>query len=288
MTIVGVKQTQTRQPEARPRPAIGLGGVSVRLGQRTALSRIDCEIGAGAFVGLLGPNGSGKTTLLRAVLGILPLAAGRVDVFGGPPREARDLIAYLPQRQQVELNLPIRAAEVVMMGRLRHAGWLRSPRREDKEIVGWALERVGLAERRNAPIRELSFGQQQRLFFARALAQEGRLILLDEPMTGVDSKTQDIFVELLGALHAEGRTIVMATHDLNMAACVCDNLFILNQRLVAYGPVDETFKPAVLQEAYGAHLHFVEALPADGHAQVLEDVHHHDSEQGTPTVAGLV
>ncbi len=260
----------------------------MRLGDRLALAEIDCEIGAGAFVGLLGPNGSGKSTLLRAVLGLLPFAAGRVEVFGRPPGQARDLFSYLPQRQHLGLDLPIRAADAVMMGRLRHAGWLRSPSREDRELVAWALEQVGLADRRNAPLRELSFGQQQRLLFARALVQQGELILLDEPMTGVDSQTQDLFVELLSGLHAAGRTIVMATHDLNMAACVCDSLLILNQSLVAYGPVSETFTPAVLQQAYGAHLHFVEALPSAGHAQVLEDVHHHETETGeAPTGAGL-
>jgi ABC-type Mn2+/Zn2+ transport system ATPase subunit len=125
----------------------------------------------------------------------------------------------------------------------------------------------------------MSYGQQQRVLFARALAQEGRILLLDEPMNGVDSKTQDLFLDLLGRLHAEGKSIVMATHDLNQAACICDNLCVLNQRLIAYGPVERTLTNEVLQAAYGAHIHFVEAPDAAGHAQVLEDVHHHETDE---------
>jgi ABC-type Mn2+/Zn2+ transport system ATPase subunit len=261
-------------------PAIRLAGVSVRLGDRLALDRIDCEVAAGAFVGVLGPNGSGKSTLLRAVMGILPLTGGRIEVFGREPAAARDFLSYLPQRQEVELDLPVRAADVVMMGRLRHTGWLRGPSGEDRDVVAWALEQVGLAERRASPIRELSFGQQQRVFLARALAQQGRIIVLDEPMTGVDAPTEELFVALLERFHAEGRTIVMATHDLNQAACVCDSLIVLNQRLVAAGAVRETFTPAVLQAAYGGHIHFVSPSPDGGHVQVLEDVHHHETDHG--------
>jgi manganese/iron transport system ATP-binding protein len=163
------------------------------------------------------------------------------------------------------------------MGRLRHTGWLRPPGREDKEIAAWALEQVGLADRRNSAVGEMSFGQQQRVFFARTLAQQGRIILLDEPMNGVDINTQDLFLELLARFHGEGRTIVMATHDLNQAACVCDNLCVLNQHLVAYGPVGQTLTNDVLQAAYGAHLHFVDGEAA-AHVQVLEDVHHHATD----------
>ena len=252
-----------------------LSNVSVRLGDRLALRDISVAIEPGAFVGLLGPNGSGKSTMLRAILGILPLAAGEVRVEGLEPKDARDVFSYLPQRQRVEFGTPLRAWDVVMMGRLRHTGWLRRPSAEDRDVVAWALEKVRMLDRRDSPIGQLSFGQQQRIFLGRALAQQGRLILLDEPMNGVDPQTQDFFVDLLTSFHQEGRTIVMATHDLNMAACICDTLCILNQRLIAYGSVAETFKPDILREAYGTHLHFVEVTP-DGHAEVLEDVHHHE------------
>jgi ABC-type Mn2+/Zn2+ transport system ATPase subunit len=277
-----VRATELTAPSlaaARPGAAVRLDHASVRLGERLALSDVTCSIAPGAFVGLLGPNGSGKSTLIRATLGILPLAGGRIEVEGEEPGRVRDVFSFLPQRQRVDLDVPLRVWDVVMMGRIRHTGWLRSPRREDRETVAWALEQVAMIDRRESSIGELSFGQQQRVFLARALAQEGRIILLDEPMNGVDTQTQDLFVDLLGAFHDGGKTIVMATHDLNMAACICDTLLILNQRLVAFGPVAETFEPEVLREAYGTHLHFIE-VPAPGvHPEVLEDAHHHDGAE---------
>lgn len=254
--------------------ALSLSHVSVRLGDRLALEDVSLDVVHGAFVGLLGPNGSGKSTLLRAALGILPLAAGEVRIDGRQPQDARDLFSYLPQRQRVELETPLKAWDVVMMGRLRHTGWLGRPSPQDVEAVAWAFETVQMSDRRDSPIGQLSFGQQQRIFMARALSQQGNLVLLDEPMNGVDPQTQDLFVELLDSFHHEGKTIVMATHDLNMAACICDTLCILNRRLIAFGPISETFRPEILREAYGTHLHFVQ-VSAEGHAEVLEDVHHH-------------
>jgi manganese/iron transport system ATP-binding protein len=254
-------------------PALRLDHVSVRLGERLALNDISFEVQTGAFVGLIGPNGSGKSTLLRAALGVLPLTTGRVEIEGQTPQEARDAFAYLPQRQQLEMDLPLRAWDVAMMGRLRHTGWLRPAGKADKDAVAWALERVGMLDRRSSAVGELSFGQQQRVLFARALAQEGRILLLDEPMNGVDPKTQELFLDLLAGFHAEGRTILMATHDLNQAAEVCDTVCVLNQRLVAYGPLRQTLTEDVLRDAYGVHLHFMGGGPEGAH--VLEDAHHH-------------
>jgi manganese/iron transport system ATP-binding protein len=255
-------------------PAVRLEHVSVTLSGRLALRDITCSIPAGSFVGLIGPNGSGKSTMLRAVLGIVPLAEGVVEIAGGPPQQARDLFAYLPQRSQLEMDLPLRAWDIVMMGRIRRSGLLRPSSKRDREVVDQALERVGLTGRRNSAIGEMSFGQQQRVFFARALAQEGQIVLLDEPMNGVDSTTQEVFLDVLGALQAEGRTILMATHDLGQAAQVCDKLCILDQRLIAFGAPNETLTEDVLREAYGVHLH----LPAADH--VLEDAHHHEISPG--------
>jgi ABC-type Mn2+/Zn2+ transport system ATPase subunit len=201
---------------------------------------------------------------------VVPLAEGKVEVAGVKPGDARDLFAYLPQRSQLELDLPLRAWDIVMMGRIRHSGLFKPASRQDKTAVDSALERVGLTGRRNSAIGEMSFGQQQRVFFARALAQEGQIVLLDEPMNGVDSTTQDVFLEVLNKLHAEGKTILMATHDLGQAAQFCDNLCILDQRLLAYGAPQETLSEEILREAYGVHLH----LPAADH--VLEDAHHHE------------
>jgi ABC-type Mn2+/Zn2+ transport system ATPase subunit len=257
-------------------PALRLQHVSVRLGDRLALDDASFDVATGAFVGLIGPNGSGKSTLLRAVLGVLPLESGSIEVNGRPPDESRDLFAYLPQRRQQNLELPLRVRDVVMMGRIRRTGLFRPQRRDDREAVDNSLELVGLTSRRNSAVGELSFGQQQRVFFARALAQEGSILLLDEPMNGVDPQTQELFVELLRGFHAQGRTIVMATHDLTQAAAMCDNLCVLNQRLVAYGSVEQVLTEDVLREAYGVHLHFRPGEAAPGH--LLGDVHHHDAD----------
>lgn len=246
----------------------------MRLGDRLALDGISLGVDAGAFVGLIGPNGSGKSTLLRTVLGVLPAASGRVTIDGVEPSRARDRFSYLPQRQHVDLDLPVRACDVVMMGRIRHTGWIKPLRRVDREVVDWALDLVGLSNRRNSRIGEMSFGQQQRVFFARALAQQGDIVLLDEPMNGVDPQTQELFIDLLKRFHREGKTIVMATHDLTQAAAMCDNLCVLNQRLVAYGRVTEVLTEEVLRDAYGIHLHFA---PGDHtQAHLLGDIHHHD------------
>lgn len=279
---MAIAQGQKQAEGAAYIAAVSLSHVSVRLGDRLALDDISVEIAPGSFVGLLGPNGSGKSTMLRALLGILPLADGEVKINGRAPKNARDLISYLPQRQKVDLETPLHAWDVVMMGRIRHTGWLGRPKPADRDAVAQALEEVRMIDRKDSPIGQLSFGQQQRIFLARALAQQGEVVLLDEPMNGVDQATQDLFAELLGSFHEAGKTIIMATHDLNMAACICDTLCILNQRLIAYGPVADTFKPEILREAYGTHLHFVE-VPSDGHAEVLEDVHHHDGA-GAPTL----
>lgn len=276
----------TAAPDLTPRPLIEVRGLSVRMGDRLALRDVSLDVKAGAFLGLLGPNGSGKSTLIRALLGVVPTLAGSVLIEGRQPAEARDLFSYLPQRQRVDLDAPIQVSDVVMMGRVRRTGWLRPPSKADREVVSWALEEVGMADRRGSAIGQLSFGQQQRVFFARALAQEGKIVVLDEPMNGVDSRTQDLFVDLLTRFQAEGRTIIMATHDLNQAACVCDSLCFLNQRVVAYGSVAETFTPDVLREAYGSHLHFIE-VDRNGHPEVLEDAHHHGDEGGARR-AGVV
>jgi ABC-type Mn2+/Zn2+ transport system ATPase subunit len=268
--------------ETSPRPviepagsaaAIDIESVTVRLGDNLALRDVSCRIEPGAFVGVIGPNGSGKSTLLRSILGILPLASGRITIDGKAPAQSRALFAYLPQRQHLEFDLPLRVWDVAMMGRLRHTGWFRRANQTDRSAVASALDSVAMLGMRNAPIGELSFGQQQRVLFARALAQEGSILLLDEPMSGVDPQTQEQFLETLAMQQARGATILMATHDLNQAAAVCDTICVLNQRLVAYGDIRETLSEAVLREAYGAHLHFLAGGADVGH--FLDDAHHH-------------
>ena len=253
-------------------PIIELTHVSVRYGERLALEDVTLTVEPGRYVGVIGPNGSGKSTLLRALLGTTPLAAGEVRIGGRTPERARSAFAYVPQHRTEVRDFPLTVGDVVMMARLRGiAPWHRLGRR-DREVVAWALERVGMADRRGSLIGELSGGQQQRVFIARALAQEGQVLLLDEPLTGVDAGTTDLVLTLLAELHREGRTILITTHDLNTTADTCDTLMLLNGRLIAYGPMADTFTPALLEETFGRHVHVVEGGP---HAGVTENVIHH-------------
>jgi manganese/iron transport system ATP-binding protein len=209
---------------------------------------------------LVGVNGSGKSTLFKAVMGFVRLARGHVTVLGLPARQAlrRRLIAYVPQSEDVDWNFPVLVEDVVMMGRYGHMGWLRRPRLEDRRAVDTALRRVGMEALRHRQIGELSGGQRKRVFLARALAQDARVILLDEPFTGVDVTTEDAIIELLGQLRSEGRVMLVSTHNLGSVPEFCDRAVLLNRTVLAYGPTGQVFTRANLQAAFGGVLrHFV-------------------------------
>ncbi|MGI8439394.1 MAG: metal ABC transporter ATP-binding protein [Thermoleophilaceae bacterium] len=243
-------------------PAIVTRELSVAYGARKALSGVSISVPAGSLVGVLGPNGAGKTTLLRALLGVVR-HEGRVEVAGTS--------AYVPQLGAVESSFPVDVLGVVLMGRYRQLGWLRRPGRDDRALALELLGRVGLAERARSPFASLSGGQRQRALVARALAQEGDVLLLDEPLTGIDAPSQTTILEVLAEQRRQGRTVCMTTHDLAQAARVCDRLVILNQRLVAEGPTAEVFRPDVLQRAYQTEL-----LTLDGgHALLDPGAHPH-------------
>ncbi len=219
---------------------------------RVALDDASLTCPGGQIVGLLGPNGSGKSTLLKAVLGLVPRLGGTVTLDGRPlDRAARARVAYTPQRGEVDWGFPITVEEVVLLGRQAHLGLFGRPGRGDREMALAALERLGMADQRRAQIGELSGGQQQRVFLARALAQGGSVLLLDEPFTGVDPTTEALLLDLFRALRDEGQAIVVATHDLPQAAQLCDRLAMLNKRVVAVGAPREVFTERTLAETYG-------------------------------------
>ena len=218
------------------------------------LQDVDLEIPPGTLVGVIGPNGSGKSTLLKAILGLAPTTTGTVQLDGRPVAEQRDRVAYVPQREAVDWSFPISAEQVVMMGRYPRVGWLRIPGSGDRAAVGNALERVAMADLGASQIGALSGGQQQRVFLARALVQEASVLLLDEPMTGVDQTTEQLVHGLLRELRDGGTTILHATHDLESASEISDQLCFVNRRVVAYGPPAETFTPAILHETFGGEL----------------------------------
>jgi manganese/iron transport system ATP-binding protein len=222
----------------------------------TALRDASFAIPRGTITALVGVNGSGKSTLFKAIMGFVPLAAGRVSILGKPAEEAlrRNEVAYVPQSEDVDWNFPVLVEDVVMMGRYGHMNFLRIPRADDREAVEHALERVGMADFRKRQIGELSGGQKKRVFLARALAQDGHIILLDEPFTGVDVRTEEAIITLLRALREEGRVMLVSTHNLGSVPRFCDRAVLINRTVLAYGPTAEVFTHANLEHAFGGVL----------------------------------
>ena len=236
------------------RAGLSLEDVSAGYGAGPVLRDVQLAIEPGTLVGIIGPNGSGKSTLLKAILGLTPVLTGRIELDGRPVDEQRRRIAYVPQREAVDWSFPISAGQVVTMGRYPDLGWLRIPGRRERAAVSEALERVGMADLADRQIGALSGGQQQRVFLARALVQEAPVLLLDEPMTGVDQTTEQLVTVLLRELRDAGTMILHATHDLESAAGISDRLCFVNGRVIAYGPPAETFTPATLHATFGGEL----------------------------------
>jgi manganese/zinc/iron transport system ATP- binding protein len=228
--------------------------VSAGYGAGVVLQDANLAIPPGTLVGVIGPNGSGKSTLLKSILGLAPVMTGTVLLDGRPVAEQRHRLAYVPQREAVDWSFPVSAEQVVMMGRYPRVGWLRLPGAGDGATVREALERVAMADHATAQIGALSGGQQQRVFLARALVQEASVLLLDEPMTGVDQTTEQLIVGLLQELRDGGTTILHATHDLESASEISDQLCFVNRRVIAYGPPAETFTPPILHATFGGEL----------------------------------
>jgi manganese/iron transport system ATP-binding protein len=224
-----------------------------------ALQQVTFNIEYAQRVAVVGPNGSGKTTLFKVLAGTMDPDSGSVQVFGHGPC-GHVCIAYVPQRSQIDWSFPVSVADVVMMSRARKIGFARWPKRDDWQVVHEALARVDMADLSKRQIGELSGGQQQRVFLARALAQGAEVILLDEPLTGLDTPSQETMFRILDDLHKDNVTIIVATHDLNLAADRFDQVMLLNRRLVAFGAPDTVFTREFLLQAYGDRMH---VLPGD-------------------------
>jgi len=240
-----------------------------------ALEDISLDINEGEFIGVIGPNGSGKTTLCRAVLGLMPPTSGHLRIFDCACDKLRchhrARIGYLPQKGAVDRNFPVTVLETVMMGRYGALGLLARPTRRDREIAVDALAHVGMDAHRDTALGRLSGGQQQRVFIARALAQQPKVLLLDEPTTGLDIPTQHSVIDLVQKLHEElGLTVLLITHDINMIRSRVDRLVLLKTRLFASGPPAEVLKPDILRRVYGKD------VVITAHDTILvEDYHHH-------------
>ena len=226
----------------------------------TALHNASFEIPKGTITALVGVNGAGKSTLFKAIMGFVPAARGEISILGMPVAEAlsKNIVAYVPQSEEVDWTFPVLVEDVVMMGRYGHMGFFRRPKAVDHAAVTDALARVNMSEFRDRQIGELSGGQRKRVFLARALAQEGQVILLDEPFTGVDVKTEDAIVALLRDLRDEGRVILVSTHNLGSVPEFCDRTILVKQTVLAYGLTEDTFTRENLELAFGGVLrHFV-------------------------------
>ena len=233
--------------------------VTYRNGQ-TALRHASFEIPTGTITGLVGVNGAGKSTLFKAIMGFVPLAKGNIEIFGMPAKTAlkQNIVAYVPQAEEVDWSFPVLVEDVVMMGRYGHMGFFRNAKKADHDAVANSLSRVGMTDYRTRQIGELSGGQRKRVFLARALAQDGRLILLDEPFTGVDVKTEEAIITLLRELRSEGRIMLVSTHNLGSVPEFCDRTVLVKGTVLAYGPTETTFTRENLELAFGGVLrHFV-------------------------------
>lgn len=239
-------------------PTISLQNLTVAYHHKIALHRASLELPSGTICGLVGMNGAGKSTLFKAIMGFVKPDEGQVLINGLPVKSAqkRSQIAYVPQSEAVDWNFPVSVEEVVMMGRYGYMNWLRSSKASDRAIVQESLARVELSNLADRQIGELSGGQKKRAFFARALAQQSPLLLLDEPFAGVDIKTEKLMIDLLMELRESGHTILISTHDLSSITTFCDQVVLINRSILAYGETSEVFTEENLSRTFGTPMKY--------------------------------
>ena len=244
-------------PNSETGPAVKVEDLTVAYGERPVLWDVDMEVPAGVLMAVVGPNGAGKTSLIKSVTGLVRPVAGHITIFGKPYQEQRHLVGYVPQRNSVDWDFPTTVLDVVMMGRYGGLGWFRRPGPAERALALEALEKVGIAEFKGRQISQLSGGQQQRLFLARAIVQDARIYLMDEPFQGVDATTERAIVTLLKEMRARGKTVVVVHHDLQTVPEYFDWVTLLNVRCVASGPVDRVFTDRNLRLTYGGRVSYL-------------------------------
>lgn len=233
----------------------------------TAIFDASFSITGGTICALVGINGSGKSTLFKTIMGLVKPSKGKVTLNGSPIQQAlkKNMIAYVPQTEEVDWNFPVLVSDVVMMGRYGKMGFFRIPSKRDHEVVEASLERVGLSGLGHRQIGELSGGQKKRVFLARAMAQEGTVLLLDEPFTGVDVKTENAIIELLRNLREEGHLVLVSTHNLGSVPEFCDHVILINRTVLDSGPTETTFTQKNLEHAFGGVLRHISLSGSDLH-----------------------
>lgn len=249
-----MENQDTKTQSATENSPLEVHDLTVAYHRRPVLWDVDFKVPEGSLVGIIGPNGAGKSTMLKAIMGLLPIASGWVKIYGQPFEKARHKVGYVPQRESVDWDFPTDALDVVMMGTYGRLGWLRRPGKAERELALHCLEQVGMAPFANRQISQLSGGQQQRVFLARALAQNAQLYFMDEPFAGVDAATESAIVALLQELKQQKKTVLVVHHDLETVREYFDHVLLLNMRVVAAGPTEETFTRENLQKTYGGRL----------------------------------
>lgn len=240
-------------------PALEFHNVSVAYGERLVLTDVDFMIPNGALVGILGPNGAGKSTLLKAAVGLLPSCSGWIKFFGSTFANHRHQIAYVPQRESVAWDFPATVLDVVMMGMFHEVSWWQPMGQARHARAVAALERMGMADLRTRPLQNLSGGQQQRVFLARAVVQNPTMLLLDEPLAGIDVDTEAIVMQTLKELCSNGATALVVHHDLSTVSQYFDRVLMVNARLICGGVTSNVFRPEAIKATYGPRLSLHEA-----------------------------
>ena len=259
--------SKMRDPHQTDAPILRAEGLGVRYESGAALEDVTFDLMVGERLAVIGPNGAGKSTLLKVIAGVLAPTEGHIEIFGNLPG-GHICIAYVSQRSTVDWSFPVTVADVVMMGRVGQLGLFRNPKPSDWDLVNRALEVVRMTHLAKRQINQLSGGQQQRMFIARALAQEAVLMLMVEPLSGLDVSSQEEVFSILDDLQAHGVTVLVSLHDLKMAAERFDQVMLLNQRMLAIGTGEDVLLPENLVAAYGGHLHLV---PTEDGALAVSD-----------------
>ena len=250
----------------------------------TALEDVSFQLAERQILGIIGPNGSGKSTLMKAVLGLIKPWRGRVAVLGQPAKQQRRQVGYVPQEEDVDWNFPVSVADVALMGRYARRGLLRRTTQNDRQLADAALEKVGMYPFRKRLIGELSGGQRRRVLLARALANGPQLLLMDEPMAGLDARAQHQLLDIMDQLQSEGTTIVISTHDLSCVSACAGQVACLNRRLIAFGEPSQVLTEDVLNQTFGTHLLLVHM---DGQAYAYQHHAHPDQAQEEGSAPGV-
>jgi ABC-type Mn2+/Zn2+ transport system ATPase subunit len=236
------------------------------------LDQLSFSVPHGERVAVVGPNGAGKSTLFKTLVGLIPLQSGKILIHGRTLGLHQDCVAYIPQREEIDWSFPVLVEDVVMMGRYGRLGWLQSSNKTDRDVVQNCMRQMGISDLARRPIGNLSGGQQQRVFLARALAQEPHILLMDEPFTGVDITTQEAIFNLLDILRDQKVTVLVSTHDLNMASQRFDRTLLIKRKVIAYGTASEVFSEPHIKEAFGNQVLFLhgsvivdDCCPGDEH-----------------------